>query len=128
MKRKDKRLLLFEIGLILFLLFNSFVFKIIIDAIDNNYIEDKFVLVKMRDGENEFRSTIANGMAIKELPESYQVSNGYPGDKAIYNDTLNVQVHNVYIDENNKNNIIPILTINYPYDKIWTNYVTGEFE
>ena len=107
---------------------NSFVFKIIIDAIDSNYIEDKFVLVKMRDGENEFRSTIANGMAIKELPESYQVSNGYPGDKAIYNDTLNVQVHNVYIDENNKNNIIPILTINYPYDKIWTNYVTGEFE
>ncbi|MBQ6282890.1 MAG: hypothetical protein IJK66_05115 [Bacilli bacterium] len=107
---------------------NDFVFRIIIDAIDNNFIEDKFVLVKMRDGENEFRSTIANGMAIKELPESYQVSNDYPGDKAIYNDELNVQIHNVYTEENDKGDIIPILTINYPYDKIWTNYVTGEFE
>lgn len=107
---------------------NDFVFRIIVEAIDSNLIEDKFVLIKMRDGENEFRSTIANGMAIKELPESYQVSNDYPGDKAIYKDVLNVQIHSVYTNENDKTDIIPVLTINYPYDKIRTNYVTGEFE
>ena len=107
---------------------NSFVFKIFYDAIESNLLSDGFLLIKMRDGENQYRSTIANGLAIKELPESYQVSNDYKGDKAIYKDVFNIQIHNVYINENEKDDIIPFLAINYPYNEIMTNYVTGEFQ
>ena len=45
MKRKDKRLLLFEIGLILFLLFNSFVFKITNQYILSAILAVVFVLM-----------------------------------------------------------------------------------
>ena len=63
----------------------------------------------------------------KELPESYQVTNDYPGDKAICAKEFSIQIHNVYTDKNNKDDIIPFIAVNYPYDEINTKYVTGEF-
>lgn len=105
---------------------NFYTFETIKDTIEANLLKDEFTLIRMRDGENQYRSTIANGMSIKELPESYQVTNGYIGDKAIFKDRLNVQVHYVYTDKNNKDNVIPFLTINNPSEQAITNYVTGE--
>lgn len=107
---------------------NLYSFETIKDMIEANLLEDKFTLVKMRDGENQYRSTIANGMAIKELPESYQVTSGYIGDKAIFMDELNVQVHYVYTDNKHPEKVIPFLTINNPSEQAITNYVTGENE
>ena len=105
---------------------NFYTFETIKDTIEANLLKDEFTLIRMRYGENQYRSTIANGMSIKELPESYQVTNGYIGDKAIFKDRLNVQVHYVYTDKNNKDNVIPFLTINNPSEQAITNYVTGE--
>lgn len=107
---------------------NRFAFQSILDSIEVGDIEDSFTLIKMRDGENQFRSTIAGGIAIKELTESYQVSNGYVGDKAVLSDKLNVQIHYVYTNKDNPLDIIPFLTINCPYSKKTTTYVTGEFK
>ena len=107
---------------------NLYVFKSIIDSINAGLLEDNFTLVKMRDGENQFRSALSTGVSIKELPESYQVTNGYEGDKKVLNDRLSVQVHYVYIDKDRKDKIIPFLVINCPYDERTTKYVTGEFE
>lgn len=107
---------------------NLYAFKSIIDSIDVGLLEDNFTLIKMRDGENQYRSTMTANIAIKELPESYQVTNGYEGDKKVLSDRLSVQIHYVYIDKDRKDAIIPFLVINCPYDERTTKYVTGEFD
>lgn len=106
---------------------NKFVFKSLVDSINVGLIDDNFTLIKMRDGENQFRNPMDSGMSIRELPESYQVTNGYIGDKAVLKDELNVQIHYVYVNKEDNNDIIPFLTINCPYDERTTKYVTGEF-
>lgn len=107
---------------------NRYVFQSLIDSVEADLIPDSFTLVKMRDGENQYRSTMSNGMAIKELPESYQITNGYVGDKRVFENKLNIQVHYVYTNKEEKDNLVPFLTINYPYDSRTTKYVTGEFD
>lgn len=107
---------------------NRYVFKSLIDSVEADLIPDYFTLIKMRDGENQYRSTMSNGMAIKELPESYQVTNDYVGDKGVFEHKLNIQVHYVYTNKEEKDNLVPFLTINYPYDSRTTKFVTGEFE
>lgn len=106
---------------------NKHMFNILLEAVNDDLIDDSLTLVQMRVGEYEYRSTIANGTAIKELPESYQVSNDYVGDKSVCKDEFNIQIHYVYTDENKKDDLIPFLTVNYPYDEIRTRFVTGEF-
>jgi len=106
---------------------NMYSFKSLIDSINVGLIDDNFTLIKMRDGENQYRTAIAGRMSIPELPESYQVTNGYVGDKAVLNDRLSVQIHYVYVDKNNPQDVFPFLTINNPHDERTTKYVTGEF-
>ena len=83
----------------------------------------------MRDEENQFRSTMVDGRAIKELPESYQVTNGYEGDKSIseFKDKFCIQLHYVYLDKDNPSKLIPFLVVNNPSNNIKIKYVTGEF-
>ena len=102
-------------------------FQSIIESIKEGLMPDCFTLVKMRDGENQFRSTIADGKSIKELPESYQVTNGYVGDKGVFKDDFFIQLHYVYTDRENSNNTIPFLAVNNPFGNIRIRYVTGEF-
>ena len=106
---------------------NAHAFISIQEAIQEGLLPQTFTLVKMRDGENQFRSTMADGRAIKELPESYQVTNGYVGDKCVLKDEFFVQVHYVYTDKSRPEVIIPFFTINNPSDNIKIQYVTGEF-
>ena len=108
---------------------NHYAFESLLAAIDNELISDKFILIKMRDEENQYRSTIVDGRAIKELPESYQVTNGYEGDKGIseFKDKFCIQLHYVYLDKDNPNKIIPFLVVNNPSNNIKIKYVTGEF-
>ena len=106
---------------------NAHTFISIQEAIQEGLLPQTFTLVKMRDGENQFRSTMADGRAIKELPESYQVTNGYVGDKCVLKDEFFVQVHYVYTDKSRPEVIIPFFTINNPSDNIKIQYVTGEF-
>lgn len=106
---------------------NLYMFQSIIESIKEGLMPDCFTLVKMRDGENQFRSTIADGKSIKELPESYQVTNGYVGDKGVFKDDFFIQLHYVYTDRENSNNTIPFLAVNNPFGNIRIRYVTGEF-
>ena len=106
---------------------NAAAFIAIKEAITEGLIPDTFALVRMRAGENQFRSTIADGKAIKELPQSYQVTYDYAGDKCVLKDEFNIQIHYVYTDESAPHIIIPFLTINNPADNIKIKYVTGEF-
>ena len=82
----------------------------------------------MRDGVNQYRSLTVDKHAIKELPQSYDIKTGYPGDRAILENELNIQVHYVYTDKAYPESVIPILAINNPYDAVRINYVTGDNE
>ncbi len=106
---------------------NAAAFIAIKEVIAEGLIPDTFALIRMRAGENQFRSTIADGKAIKELPQSYQVTYDYDGDKCVLKDEFNIQIHYVYTDESTPHIIIPFLTINNPADNIKIKYVTGEF-
>ena len=106
---------------------NAPAFIAIKETISEGLLPDTFALVKMRDGENQFRSAVADGKAIPELPQSYQVTNDYKGDKCVLKDEFNIQIHYVYTDEAAPHIIVPFLAINNPADNIKIKYVTGEF-
>lgn len=106
---------------------NIYMFQGLMESIREGLMQDNFTLVKMRDGENQYRSTIADGKSIKELPESYQVTNGYVGDKGVFKDDFFIQVHYVYTDKEKSDELIPILAVNNPFGNIKIKYVTGEF-
>mgnify|MGYP003314361452 CR=1 FL=1 len=102
-------------------------FEAIYQSVKEGLLPDKFILVKMRDGENQYRSTIVDGRAIKELPESYQTTNGYVGDKRVLEGEFFVQIHYVYTDKSRPTELIPFLALNNPSDNVKIKYVTGEF-
>lgn len=106
---------------------NAHAFISIREAISEGLLPKTFTLVRMRDGENQFRSAIADGKAIPELPQSYQVTNDYVGDKKVLEDEFFIQIHYVYTDETTPDAIVPFLAINNPADNIKIKYVTGEF-
>lgn len=106
---------------------NAHAFISIREAIKEGLLPETFTLVRMRDGENQFRSAIADGKAIPELPQSYQVTNDYVGDKKVLENEFFIQIHYVYTDESAPHIIFPFLAINNPADNIKIKYVTGEF-
>ena len=106
---------------------NIHAFISIREAIKEGLLPETVTLVRMRDGENQFRSAIADGKAIPELPQSYQVTNDYKGDKSVLKDEFFIQIHYVYTDESAPHIIFPFLVINNPADNIKIKYVTGEF-
>ncbi len=107
---------------------NRYYFTSLLNAVEEGLILDQITIVKMRDDINQYRSLTADKLAIKELPQSYDIKTGYPGDRAILENELNIQVHYVYTDKNYPDSIVPMLAINNPYDAVRINYVTGDNE
>lgn len=103
-------------------------FTKILNQINESAIEDKISIVYMRYKTGEFRSTISNGMSIKELPQSYDNNTNYPGDKSLsgLNKRMHIQIHFVYTSKDKKSEIIPLLAFNNPITKSSIIYVTGD--
>ena len=97
-------------------------------AIQEGLLPDIITIIKMREGENQFRSLTPDEHALGQLPQGYDLKNGYPGDRAICKEKLSIQVHYVYTDRNEPNKIIPVLAVNNPCDTLKINYVTGDNE
>ncbi len=108
--------------------FGLLTFSRILSQINESTLEDKISVVFMRYKTGEFRSSIANGMGIKELPQSYDNNTNYPGDKSLneLNKRMHIQIHFVYTDKNKKDKIIPLLAFNNPITKSSIIYVTGD--
>lgn len=102
-------------------------FEAIYHSVQEGLLPDSFSLVRMRDGENQYRSTIVDGRAIKELPESYQTTNGYVGDKRVLEGEFFIQIHYVYTNKDAPTSLIPFIALNNPSDNVKIRYVTGEF-
>jgi len=107
---------------------NDLYISSLLEAIDGGLQSDEVKIIRMRHKKNQYRSKDLSGRAIKELPQSYDVKSGYPGDKGIYSDILSIQVHYVYTDKSNPDDLIPMLAINNPSDGICVNFVTGDRE
>lgn len=91
--------------------------------LDDLSLEDVLIVV-MRYQTGEQRSLDKSGDAISELPQGYNINTDYPGDKVLYNDTFNIQIHLVYIDD--FKNYMPILAVNNPLNNKQVKYVTGD--
>ena len=103
-------------------------FEKILEFINKGESEDLITVIFMRYKTGEYRSAIAGGKAIKELPQSYNNGTEYPGDKSLtgYNNLLHIQLHAVYTNENEKDKIIPLLALNNPITEFNIRYVTGD--
>ncbi len=103
-------------------------FKRLLQQINEGSYEDIISVVLMRYRTGEYRSPIAGGQAIKELPQSYDNGTQYPGDKSLpeLEEVLHVQLHPVYVDKNNPENIIPLIALNNPITAFNVRYVTGD--
>lgn len=103
-------------------------FERILNQIKEKQYEDKITVVIMRYRTGEQRTSISNGCAIKELPQSYDNGTNYPGDKHLpeLEKKFHIQIHLVYTDKNNSNDIIPIIAMNNPITAYNVKYVTGD--
>lgn len=103
-------------------------FMKIMQDIKDGKSEDLIYVVLMRYRTGEFRSTIAGGNALKELPQSYDNGTQYDGDKCLsgLENVLHLQIHPVYIDKNTPNDIFTILALNNPITAFNVRYVTGD--
>jgi len=96
--------------------------------IDDGLVEDAITVVFMRYKNNEQRTPIGNGCAIKELPQSYDNGTGYPGDKKLdeLEKKLHIQLHPVYLEKGKEKEIIPLIALNNPITSFNVRYVTGD--
>lgn len=103
-------------------------FKRLLQQINEGSYEDVISVVLMRYRTGEYRSPIAGGQALKELPQSYDNGTQYPGDKSLpdLEKVLHIQLHPVYIDKNNPAKIIPLIALNNPITAFNVRYVTGD--
>jgi len=103
-------------------------FKRLLQQIYDGQYEDVIKVVLMRYRTGEFRSPIAGGHAIKELPQSYDNGTEYPGDKSLpdLEKVLHIQLHPVYIDKSTPEKIIPLIALNNPITAFNVRYVTGD--
>jgi len=103
-------------------------FNKIKSQIDDGAVENSITVIFMRYKNNEQRTPIANGYAIKELPQSYDNGTGYPGDKKLdeLEKKLHIQLHPVYLEEGKNKEIIPLIALNNPITSFNVRYVTGD--
>lgn len=103
-------------------------FKRLLQQVNEGSYEDKIKVVLMRYRTGEYRSPIAGGNAIKELPQSYDNGTEYPGDKSLpdLEKVLHIQLHPVYIDKSTPEKIIPLIALNNPITAFNVRYVTGD--
>ncbi len=103
-------------------------FKRILQEIKEGSYEDIIRVVFMRYKTGEYRSPISDNRAIKELPQSYDNGTQYPGDKSLpgLRDALHIQLHPVYINKEQPEDIIPLIALNNPITAFSIRYVTGD--
>lgn len=103
-------------------------FKRLLQQVNEGSYEDIIKVVLMRYRTGEYRSPIAGGKAIKELPQSYDNGTEYPGDKSLpdLEKVLHIQLHPVYIDKSTPEKIIPLIALNNPITAFNVRYVTGD--
>ena len=103
-------------------------FEKILNQVKSGSYEDIISVVFMRYKSGEYRSSIANGQAIKELPQSYDNGTQYPGDKELPGlmNVLHIQLHPVYVSKDKPDDIIPIIALNNPITAFNVRYVTGD--
>jgi len=96
--------------------------------IDAGAVENSITVVFMRYKNNEQRTPIGNGYAIKELPQSYDNGTGYPGDKKLdeLETKLHIQLHPVYLEKGKEKEIYPLIALNNPITSFNVRYVTGD--
>lgn len=103
-------------------------FTRILQQINEGVYEDVIRVVLMRYRTGEYRSPIAGGNAIKELPQSYDNGTEYPGDKSLpgLEKVLHIQLHAVYTDKAAPESFIPLIALNNPITAFNVRYVTGD--
>lgn len=109
--------------------FGQLGFQKLLKQITDGELEDEMYVMVMRYKTNEFRSVVGSGaLVIKELPQSYNESSKYPGDKNLpgFEDKMYFQLHLVYTDEDHKEDYVPLLCFNNPLSKKLIRYVTGD--
>jgi len=99
--------------------------------VQSGAIEDKLSVIVMRYKEKEYRSYVEiNGEKwLKELPQSYNnEKTQYEGDKNLlfFKEKMHMQIHLVYINQDNKEDFYPILAFNNPLSKETIRFVTGD--
>ena len=90
--------------------FGQLGFKNLLEQAKEGKISDKFTVIIMRYKTKQYRSMNPNKF-IKELPQSYDESTRYPGDKMIkpFCNQFSIQIHLVYTDEEHPEDYIPLL-------------------
>lgn len=103
-------------------------FKRILQEIKEGSYEDIIRVVFMRYKTGKYRSPISDNRAIKELPQSYDNGTQYPGDKSLpgLRDVLHIQLHPVFINKEQPEDIIPLIALNNPITAFNIRYVTGD--
>lgn len=107
--------------------FGQLGFKNLLEQAKEGKISDKFTVIIMRYKTKQYRSMNPNKF-IKELPQSYDESTRYPGDKRIkpFCNQFSIQIHLVYTDEEHPEDYIPLLALNNPLTEESIRYCTGE--
>ena len=108
--------------------FGPLTFIKLYNQVINNEIEDKVSIVLMRYKSGERRSSTYGGKSIRELPQGYDNGSNYDGDKSLtgLKEIFHIQIHPVYLDEDSKENIIPLIAVNNPLSQHSLKYVTGD--
>lgn len=102
----------------------------ILYAINEGEMEDFVHIMVMRYRTGQERATIASGLAVKELTQGYNNGTNYPGDRNLgkYAKEFTIQIHPVYINKKNPEEIIPLLAMTNPISgfSIRKRLVTGD--
>lgn len=104
------------------------VFEKVMQQVKNREIPDELSLVVMRYKTGQVRGLNPNGDAIKELPQGYDNTTGYSGDKYLtdYMNKMHIQIHLVYKDERKDENLCPLIAFNNPLTAKEIQLVTGD--
>lgn len=103
--------------------------KKMLKQIEDGQMDDKMTVMIMRFKTNGFRNTAdSSNRFIRELPQSYNEGTEYAGDKRLpgFEGKMYFQIHNIYIDENQKDSTMPLLAFNNPLSMQAIRFVTGD--
>lgn len=103
-------------------------FEQMLETIRQGAMEDIVRVVVMRYKTMQYRALSLAKYSIKELPQSWNEGTKYPGDKFLdgLQDKFHFQIHLVYVDENRKNEYMPMIAMNNPITEFSARYVTGD--
>ncbi len=103
-------------------------FENILETIRLGAMKDEVKVVVMRYKTMQYRALSVSKYTIKELPQSWNDGTSYSGDKFLdgLQDAFHFQIHLVYVDEERKNEYMPMIAMNNPITEFSARYVTGD--